>query len=316
MRKPLLLFVMLLMLISPLSAVAKETQKTASISLPKINRWNLDDSYEISAKTLTVHSQPDIHSPVQFTLYHGMEINPTEVQIIGGYRWFRITERNFWIAAIEPGGISNLTIKDSSQANYIEDYYGILEMPHRYAVKMVKEPGAVGRIETYRKESAGYILQNTYEISYRKEGEKTKYGDLKTIGGNVVRYLYRTTRSSMNGWDNDGEPFGVFKTSFPMPHDGLPHLLAGKINTYQYNKLPAINRHLNGELMPHPGSYMGADIVLHTKRKGSRGCINVENEAMAYLYHEDLVTELNTQIIPLIIYDEGVIAPPIGTLLD
>ena len=119
----------------------------------------------------------------------------------------------------------------------------------------------------------------------------------------------------MNGWDASGDPFGVYKTSFPMPHDGLPHLLKGNISTYQYNKLPAINQNSNGEFLPHPGSYMGADIVLHTKRKGSRGCINIENEAMSYLYHKDLVTELDREIIPLVIYDEDVIAPPIGKLL-
>lgn len=313
MRKTLIFLALLLVLVMPLRAVAEETEK-APINLPVIERWSIDETYEVSARTLTVYSQPDIHSPVQFTLYHEMDIDPTEMLIADGYRWFRITDKNYWIPAIEPGGITNLTVKDASDTQYIEDYYGILDLPHRYAVKMVKEPGAVGRLETYRKEGDNYILQNTYDISYRKEGEKSRYGDLKTIGGHVVRYLYRTTRSSMNGWDKDGEPFGVFKTSFPMPHDGLPHLLAGEISTYQYNKLPTINRNSNGELMPNPGSYMGADIVLHTKRKGSRGCINVENEAMSYLYHVDLPTDLNTEIIPLIIYDEDVVAPPIGTL--
>ena len=44
-------------------------------------------------------------------------------------------------------------------------------------------------------------------------------------------------------------------------------------------------------------------------------CIMVPNEAMSRLYHEDLVTENDQEIIPFIIYDEDVIAPPIGQLL-
>ena len=160
-------------------------------------------------------------------------------------------------------------------------------------------------------------MQHTYTTSYRKEGEKTKYSDLKSPGGKVIRYLYRTTRSGMNGRDKDGNKFGVYKVSYPMPHDALPHLLAGRINIHQYNKIPTINYQGSGEnrmLYPHPTSYMGANIVLHTKRKGSRGCINIPNEAMSRLYHEDLVTENDKEIIPFVIYDEDVIAPPIGQL--
>ncbi len=316
MRKAFVLLALLIVLLSPLRAAAEESSNKTKTVRPTISRWSIDQSYEVSAKTVTVYSGPSIDSNPLFELHRGMDVEPTESRIESGYRWFRITERNFWVPALEPGGVTNLVVKDKTDLNYIEDYYGILEMPHSYAMKMVKEPGAVGRIETYRKVGLDYVLQNTYEISYRREGEKANYGDLKTIGGNVVRYMYRTTRSSMNGWDKDGEKFGVYKTSFPMPHDGLPHLLEGNIGTHQYNKLPTINQMSNGEFTPHPGSYMGADIVLHTKRKGSRGCINIENEAMGYLYHEDVVSELNTEIIPLVIYDEDVVAPPIGQLLS
>jgi len=59
---------------------------------------------------------------------------------------------------------------------------------------------------------------------------------------------------------------------------------------------------------------LGADILIHTKRWGSAGCVNVENEEMSYLYNEDLVTENDKEIIPLIIYDEEVVAPPMGQL--
>ncbi len=304
-RKAFLLLVLLTLLIAPLNA---ETQANQS-------RWSLGNTYEISSNTLTVYSQPDIHSQPAFHLYKGMDIKPSEIQNSDGYKWFKLANKNYWVPALEPGGITHLIIKTSTDANYIEDYYGVLEMPHNFAVKMVKYAGAKGHMEIYKKVGEEYALQSSYDISYRKDGEKDEYGDLKTVGGNVVRYMYRTTRSSMNGWDASGDKFGVFKTSYPMPHDGLPHLLEGHISTYQYNKLPAINQHSNGEFYPHPGSYMGADIVLHTKRKGSRGCINIENEAMAYLYHEDMATELDREIIPLVIYDEDVIAPPIGQLI-
>ena len=100
-----------------------------------------------------------------------------------------------------------------------------------------------------------------------------------------------------------------------MPHDGYNRLMEGTLTDYQYNKLPAINKYDNGQLYPHPESNMGANIVLHTKRKGSRGCIMIPNEAMSDLYHKDLVTENDTEIIPFIIYDEDVIAPPAGVLI-
>lgn len=36
---------------------------------------------------------------------------------------------------------------------------------------------------------------------------------------------------------------------------------------------------------------------------------------MSRLYHEDLVTENDQEIIPFVIYDEDVQAPPIGQLI-
>lgn len=122
----------------------------------------------------------------------------------------------------------------------------------------------------------------------------------------------------MNGWSKEKGYFGVFKVSFPMPHDLEPLLEKGLISQAQYDKIPVINYHGpegSQMLMPHPASAVGADIVLHTARKGTLGCIIVENEAMSRLYHEDLVTENDQEIIPFVIYDEGVEAPPIGQLL-
>ncbi len=199
----------------------------------------------------------------------------------------------------------------------IVDRYGILEMPHRYAVKFVKYPGSLGRLETYEKVGDRYIMRHTYTADYPKEGTKSSPWDMKTVGGNVVRYIYRTTHSGMNGRDKNGESFGVYKVSFPMPHDVEPLIKAGKIPESYVNKIPIINYRGpegNQMLYPHPESIVGANIVLHTARKGSRGCMMVENEAMSRLYHEDLITENDKEIIPLVIYDEDVIAPPIGEL--
>ena len=281
----------------------------------KVRTWDYSDPFTISAETVPVFSSPDIQSSESFFMTKGMTVNPLETIIINGYRWFKINSR-YWLPAIEPMGVVN--VEQSEKKSHIEDIYGIFDQPHRYAVKMVKYPEAKGRMETYKKIGDKYVMQHTYTLSYRKEGQKTKYGDLKSPGGNVVRYLYRTTRSGMNGWDSTGQHFGVYKVSFPMPHDALPHLIEGRITDYQYNKIPAINWKGEGEnrmLYPHPASYMGADIVLHTKRKGSRGCINIPNEAMSFFYHEDVVTENDKEIIPLVIYDEDVVAPPIGQLI-
>lgn len=284
-------------------------------TLADLDRWSLENTYEVSSVTLAVYSEPNINSDVLLTLYNGMDIEPTESLIVDGYKWFKFGEGGYWIAALEPGGVTNVSLKENSGSVAIEDSYGILEQPHRYAVKLVKYPGAVGRIETYKKVGDEYVMQHTYTTTYRKEGQKSRYNDLRTAGGNVVRYIYRTKRSLMTGWDSSGQHFGVYKVSYPMPHDGLPHLLSGNISVGQYNRLPAINQNSVGMFIPHPISRMGANIVLHTKAKGSSGCINIENEAMSRLYHEDMATELDHELIPLVIYDEDVIAPKIGQLL-
>jgi hypothetical protein len=116
----------------------------------------------------------------------------------------------------------------------------------------------------------------------------------------------------MTSRDDQGS-FGVYKVRYPMPHDALPYLLEGKMTLGQYNNIPAINK-IGNEFYPHPGSMLGADIVIHTARKGSRGCIILENSEMGKLYREDLQTENDKELIPFIIYDEDRVAPPEGTL--
>lgn len=199
---------------------------------------------------------------------------------------------------------------NTDYSRYIVDEYGILDMPHQYAVKFVKYPGAQGRLETYKKEGDEYVMTNTYITYYRKDRPKDKYGDLKSPGGNVIRYLYRTTNTGMGGWNKEEESFGAYKVSYPMTHDARPSLESGKMSQAQFDKIQAIN-YINGHLYSHPHSMLGSDIVLHTKIKGSRGCITVPNEPMSRLYHEDLVTENDQEIIPFVTYDEDVIAPPI-----
>jgi len=281
----------------------------------KDSTWNLKQPFNIATNSIQIYKAPNLESSMAFNMLKGMQFNPIETVLNNGIKWIKISN-SFWLPAIEPNGIVN--VKQNKKTPYIKDIYEIFKEPHKYAVKMVKYPGAKGRIETYKKVGKRYIMQHTYTVSYRKDGQKTKYGDLKSPGGNVVRYLYRTTKSSMNGWDKTGKPFGVYKVSCPMPHDALPHLLTGRITPQQYNKIPTINWKGEGEnkiLYPHPKSYMGADIVLHTKRKGSRGCLNIENEQMSFFYHKDVVTENDKEIIPFVIYDEDIIAPPIGQLL-
>ncbi len=276
-------------------------------------RWSLDQTFVVSSAQLTLYQEPRIDSKPGPSLYKGMTFVPSEGVNRDGINWFKVGDRSLWVPAQESGGIVNVAADDGIRESQIIDLYGILDQPHRYAVKLVKFPDAKGRLETYEKTDTGYTIRHTYDVTYRKEGQKDKYGDLKSPGGPVIRYLYRTTKSSMNGWSN-GQPFGVYKVSYPMPHDALPYLLNGKMTLAQYAKIPAVNR-IGDKLYPHPHSMLGADIVLHTKRWGSAGCLNIENEAMSSLYHEDLVTENDQEIIPFVIYDEDVVAPPIGQLL-
>jgi hypothetical protein len=276
-----------------------------------------DQTFTISSSSIPVFKNPDSNSDSLFFLHKGMSFKPVSSLIEGGYKWLDIGKNLFWVPAVVPKGIVNLTSKENSSAYKIIDMYGILDMPHRYAVKMVKLQGAKGVLETYEKKGDKYVLRHSYNITYRKEGQKNIYGDLKTPGGNVVRYLYRTTNSGMNGKNKDGEKFGVYKMSYPMPHDAFPYLMSGKMSIAEYNKIPAINYQGSGDdrkLYPHPHGMLGADILIHTKKYGSAGCVNLENEDMSYLYSQDLVTENDKEIIPLIIYDEDTVAPPLGQL--
>jgi hypothetical protein len=274
----------------------------------------ISKTVEIATAIATVHANPINDSPIAFTLYKGMQISATEVKIENGTIWVKFTagRRQYWLKGAEQGRW-NVNFKAGNPMG-TRDNYGILKRPHRYAIKLVKFPDATARMETYKHENGKYIFRESYAVSYRKEGPKSHYGDLRTVGGPVIRYMYRTTRTGMGGRNNNGEYFGAYKISFPMPHDALPHLLTGNIVPAQYNKIPAINK--TGEtFFPHPHSYMGADIVLHTKRKGSRGCLNIKNDRMSHFYHTDMVTENDRELIPFVIYDEGQKAPVIGSLL-
>ena len=278
--------------------------------------WDESRNFTISADSIPVYPSPDKDSHPELILYRGMDLKPLESVIKEGFSWFKINKK-FWIPAIEPEGKVNLVSEENSDSPKIIDMYGILDLPHRFAVKIVKLPGAKGTLETYEKKGDKYVFRYSYGLTYRKEGPKEKYGDLKSPGGNVVRYIYRTTESSMNGWDKEGKRFGVFKVSYPMPHDALPYLMDGKMSIEEYNKIPTINYQGSGDnkrLYPHPHSSLGADILIHTKRWGSAGCFNIDNEEMSFLYNEDLVTENDKEIIPLVIYDEDTVAPPEGQL--
>lgn len=274
--------------------------------------WDISRTFSVSSPSVPVYREPRLDSKPQFDMAQGTEFAPTDSLSQGGVEWFKVGG-GFWVPAMEPNGIVNLTMETEAKQAKVIDLYGVLNQPHRYAVKMVKMPGAKARIETYKKIDGGYVLNHTYDATYRKDGPKDKYGDLKSPGGPVIRYLYRTTRSAMDGRDKSGTPFGVYKVSYPMPHDALPYLLSGKMSMAQFNAIPAIN-YVGDTLYPHPHSMLGADILIHTQRKGSLGCINIENELMGQFYNEDLVSENDKEIIPFVIYDEDVVAPPEGQL--
>jgi hypothetical protein len=277
-------------------------------------RWGLGQTFVVSSDQLPVYQEPEIGSKPGPSLYKGMTFVPSAEEDRDGVQWFKVGTRSLWVPAEESGGIVNVAAEGAEAvAPKIVDLYGILDQPHRYAAKLVKLPDAKGRLETYEKTADGYKLRHTYDLTYRKDGPKEKYGDLKSPGGPVIRYLYRTTNSAMDGRDKEGQSFGVYKVSYPMPHDALPYLLSGKMTLAQYADIPAINR-VNGKLYPQPQGMLGADILIHTVRWGSLGCFNIENEAMSSLYLEDLVTENDQEIIPLVIYDENVVAPPEGQL--
>lgn len=278
--------------------------------------WQEGKRFKIATEKVAVYTQPDPSESPAFDLYENMVVENQELIDAEGIQWLTLKagSRKYFVPAAFPGGNTSVVLEENAQPTEygIVDHYGILKQPHRYTLKLVKMPGAKGRMEVYEKTDEGYTFKNAYDVKYPKEGPKAKYGDLKTVGGPVVRYVYRTTRSAMNGWDSEGS-FGVYKVSFPMPHDALPYLMEGKMTLGQYNKIPAINK-IGEEFYPHPGSMLGADIVIHTARKGSRGCIILEHSEMAKLYRSDMPTENDKEIIPLIIYDEDRVAPPEGTL--
>lgn len=291
----------------PLSTVSYE---------PAQARWTDEATYKIEDSVLTAYGSPSIEDQSAFNLYKGMTVESQSLKLVNQELWIetKVGGKSYWIPATE-GSRTKVSLKKDLDSGVV-DYYGILDQPHRYAVKLVKLPGANGRLETYEKTETGYAYRQSYEVRYPKEGPKNRYGDLKTVGGPVVRYLYRTTRSSRNG-RYEGEFFGVYKVSYPMPHDALPYLEAGKMSVAQYQRIPAINfrgPEENRQLYPHPQGILGADIVVHTDAWGTLGCIIMPSGDMHKLYHEDLVTENDKEIIPFIIYDEGVTAPKEGQL--
>lgn len=284
-------------------------------------QWDVTGFFEVSAPTVKVFNSLTAEKST-FILYKGMRIQSQDIVDKDDVKWIetKFGSKTYFIHAVETDGTTNVipvnTLSISTvmeKTPVIKDYYGILDQPHRFAIKLVKEAGAKGRLETYEKTDQGYVFRKSYQVRYRKEGPKSIYGDLKSPGGPVIRYVYRTTNTSRGGVEA-GQSFGGYKVSYPMPHDALPDLQAGIMSPQQYNKIPAINEK-NGVFSPQPHSRLGADIVIHTDVWGSLGCIIMKNEDMADLYLKDLVTKNDKEIIPLVIYDENVVAPAEGQLM-
>lgn len=302
---------------------ASETDGPVTLAVAPV-QWNETGSFEVSAPTVNVFDSSEAKKSV-FILYKGMQFKSQKIVDKDGVKWLqtKFGSKNYFIHAVEADGKTNVTpvgtvsiasVKEETGA--IKDEYGILDQPHRFVIKLVKEAGAKGsgRLETYEKTDNGYIFRNSYQVRYPKVGPKSIYGDLKTVGGPVIRYVYRTTNTSRGG-SSAGKSFGGYKISYPMPHDALPYLQNGTMSVQAYNNIPAINEK-NGVFTPHPHSQLGADLVIHTDVWGSLGCIIMKNDDMAKLYLKDIVTENNKEIIPLVIYDENVVAPAEGQLFN
>lgn len=305
------------LLVNP-TAVTKAAYGTVSEVAP--SQWNKVGSFKVSAQTVKVYDSLEAKKST-FILYKGMRVKSQNIIDKDGVKWLqsKFGVKNYFIPAVEADGKTNVipvgdvsiaTVKEETVA--IQDEYGILDQTHRFAIKLVKEEGSKGRLETYEKTEDGYVFRNSYQVDYPKDGPKSIYGDLKTVGGPVVRYVYRTTKTSRGGKDA-GQSFGGYKISYPMPHDALPYLQNGTMTVQAYNNIPAINEK-NGVFTPHPHSKLGADLVIHTDVWGSLGCIILKNDEMADLFLRDLVTENDKEIIPLVIYDENVVAPAEGQL--
>lgn len=298
---------------------ASEMDKRVTFELA-ISNWDKTGLFEVSAGTVKVYDSTVLTKP-KFTLYKGMQFQSQDIIDKDGVKFIqtKFGNKSYFIPAlnevgttsVRPVGIYNIA-SVSEETGTIKDYYGILDLPHTYAIKLVKEKGAKGRLETYEKTEDGYLFRNSYQVKYPKEGPKVIYGDLKTVGGPVVRYVYRTTNTSRGG-SSAGKYFGGYKISYPMPHDALPYLQKGTMNIQSYNNIPAISVK-NGVYTPHPRGKLGADLVIHTDIWGSLGCIIMKNDQMANLYLKDLVTVNDKEIIPLIVYDENVVAPTEGEL--
>lgn len=298
---------------------ASEMDEIVSFELTT-SEWDKTGLFVVSAGTVKAYDSMVLTKP-KFTLYKGMQFQSQNIIDKDGVKFIqaKFGNKNYFIPAIQDGGNANVTpvgiyniASISEETGAIKDYYGILDQPHTYAIKLVKEKGAKGRLETYEKTDEGYVFRKSYQVKYPKEGPKVIYGDLKTVGGPVVRYVYRTTNTSRGG-SSAGKSFGGYKISYPMPHDALPYLEKGTMTVQSYNNIPALNVK-NGVYTPHPQGKLGADLVIHTDVWGSLGCIIMKNDQMANLYLKDLVTVNDKEIIPLIVYDENVVAPSEGQL--
>ena len=102
------------------------------------NTWADNGVFAVARQAIDIFGAPDIHSEPEFKIYRNMSFSPAETIIQNGYKWFKLGNKNYWAPAVEPNGIVNFVAEPKSENRRILDLYGIMNQPHRYAVKMVK----------------------------------------------------------------------------------------------------------------------------------------------------------------------------------
>src|SRR3989338_2700747 len=101
---------------------------------------------------MPAYEDPKSTSNAALELFEGMHLKVIESAIKEGDIWFKFKagKKDYWLKSAERGKNKIGVITEPSKT--IVDSYGILNLPHRYAVKLVKFPGATGQLETYKRE--------------------------------------------------------------------------------------------------------------------------------------------------------------------
>ena len=98
-------------------------------------RWALGQNFVVTASKIPIYADPGSQKTISSYLYSGMTVEPTDWVTKEGVDWFKVGDRSLWVPASEPNGIINVAADENIPGAKIIDLYGILDQPHRYAVK-------------------------------------------------------------------------------------------------------------------------------------------------------------------------------------